>query len=159
MTHWHNGIGFFPPSRITTYARGETQTRVIKTASGVYIEDRDGTKMLGVRRSLCVNVGYGRQEIAEAVQSGASWRTITPRRAWHRGVDHAVKMILDRAPANMSKVYFGQSGSDANETNIKLIWYNNMPGRLKEKIISRWRSYHRSGPYDGVTDRIGVVPQ
>jgi L-2,4-diaminobutyrate transaminase len=59
-------------------------------------------------------------------------------------------MILDRAPANMSKVYFGQSGSDANETNIKLIWYyNNMPGALKEKIISRWRSYHRSGLMTG----------
>jgi L-2,4-diaminobutyrate transaminase len=43
-------------------------------------------------------------------------------------------MILDRAPANMSKVYFGQSGSDANETNIKLIWcYNNMPAASERK--------------------------
>ncbi len=44
----------------------------------------------------------------------------------------------------MSKVYFGLGGSDANETNIKLVWYyNNILGRPeKKKIISRWRGYH-----------------
>ena len=58
-----------------------------------------------------------------------------------------VKMILDRVPKNMSKVYFGLSGSDANDTNIKMIWYyNNILGRPeKKKIISRWRGYHGSG--------------
>jgi L-2,4-diaminobutyrate transaminase len=51
----------------------------------------------------------------------------------------------------MSKVYFGMSGSDANETNIKLIWYyNNVLGRpKKKKIISRWRGYHGSGLMTG----------
>ncbi|MGB0854115.1 MAG: aminotransferase class III-fold pyridoxal phosphate-dependent enzyme, partial [Pikeienuella sp.] len=48
-------------------------------------------------------------------------------------------------------VYFGLSGSDANETNIKLIWYyNNILGRPeKKKIISRWRGYHGSGLMTG----------
>jgi L-2,4-diaminobutyrate transaminase len=60
-------------------------------------------------------------------------------------------MIIDRAPAGMSRVYFGLSGSDANETNIKLIWYfNNVLGRpQKKKIISRWRGYHGSGVMTG----------
>ena len=60
-------------------------------------------------------------------------------------------MILDRAPDHMSKVYFGLSGSDANETNIKLVWYyNNILGRPeKKKIISRWRGYHGSGLMTG----------
>jgi len=60
-------------------------------------------------------------------------------------------MILDRAPAHMSKVYFGLGGSDANETNVKLIWYyNNILGRPeKKKIISRWRGYHGSGLITG----------
>jgi L-2,4-diaminobutyrate transaminase len=51
----------------------------------------------------------------------------------------------------MSKVYFGQSGSDANETNVKLVWYyNNVLGRpAKKKIISRWRGYHGSGLMTG----------
>jgi L-2,4-diaminobutyrate transaminase len=60
-------------------------------------------------------------------------------------------MVLDRAPDHMSKVYFGLSGSDANETNIKLVWYyNNILGRPeKKKIISRWRGYHGSGLMTG----------
>src|SRR3546814_3820214 len=64
-------------------------------------------------------------------------------------------MIIDRAPrwdgGGMSKVYFGLSGSDANETNIKLIWYyNNILGRPeKKKIVSRWRGYHGSGLMTG----------
>ena len=60
-------------------------------------------------------------------------------------------MILERAPKNMSKVYFGLGGSDANETNVKLIWYyNNILGRpQKKKIISRWRGYHGSGLMTG----------
>ncbi|MFT7593909.1 MAG: L-2,4-diaminobutyrate transaminase [Paracoccaceae bacterium] len=60
-------------------------------------------------------------------------------------------MILDRAPDHMSKVYFGLSGSDANETNIKLVWYyNNVLDRPKKKeIIPRWRGYHGSGLMTG----------
>jgi L-2,4-diaminobutyrate transaminase len=60
-------------------------------------------------------------------------------------------MVIDRAPENMSRVYFGLSGSDANETNVKLIWYyNNILGRPeKKKIISRWRGYHGSGLMTG----------
>jgi L-2,4-diaminobutyrate transaminase len=51
----------------------------------------------------------------------------------------------------MSKVYFGLGGSDANETNVKLVWYyNNILGRPeKKKIISRWRGYHGSGLMTG----------
>ncbi|MGJ3262527.1 MAG: aminotransferase class III-fold pyridoxal phosphate-dependent enzyme, partial [Salinarimonas sp.] len=52
---------------------------------------------------------------------------------------------------HMSRVYFGLSGSDANETNIKLVWYyNNVRGRpQKKKIVSRWRGYHGSGVMTG----------
>ena len=51
----------------------------------------------------------------------------------------------------MSKVYFGLGGSDANESNIKLVWYyNNILNRpKKKKIISRWRAYHGSGLITG----------
>ncbi|MEZ5475952.1 MAG: aminotransferase class III-fold pyridoxal phosphate-dependent enzyme [Thiolinea sp.] len=60
-------------------------------------------------------------------------------------------MVLERALQQMSKVYFGLSGSDANETNIKLVWYyNNILGRPeKKKIISRRRGYHGSGLMSG----------
>ncbi|MGC1429212.1 MAG: aminotransferase class III-fold pyridoxal phosphate-dependent enzyme, partial [Albidovulum sp.] len=101
----------------------------------------------------CVNAGYGRQEIAEAIADQARELAY-----YHSYVGHGTeasitlsKMILDRAPANMSKVYFGLGGSDANETNVKLIWYyNNILGRPeKKKIISRWRGYHGSGLVTG----------
>ncbi len=61
------------------------------------------------------------------------------------------KMVLERAPKHTSKIYFGVSGSDANDTNIKLTWhYQNILGRpQKKKIISRWRAYHGSGLMSG----------
>ena len=53
------------------------------------------------------------------------------------------QMVMDRAPQGMARVYFGLSGSDANETNIKLVWYyNNVRGLpKKKKIISRQKAY------------------
>ncbi len=60
-------------------------------------------------------------------------------------------MIAERAPEGFNRTYFGLSGSDANETNIKLVWYyNNVLDRPeKKKIISRWRGYHGSGIMTG----------
>ena len=61
------------------------------------------------------------------------------------------KMVMDRAPKGMARVYFGLGGSDANETNVKIVWYyNNIRGLpQKKKIISRWRGYHGSGLMTG----------
>ncbi|MBE1297575.1 MAG: aminotransferase class III-fold pyridoxal phosphate-dependent enzyme [Rhodobacteraceae bacterium] len=154
LDQWDRDNFFHPSTHLAQHARGESATRVIKTASGVHIEDRDGTRLLDAFAGLyCVNVGYGRQEIAEAIADQARELAY-----YHSYVGHGTevsitlsKMILDRAPANMSKVYFGLDGSDANETNVKLIWYyNNILGRPeKKKIISRWRGYHGSGLVTG----------
>ncbi|SDQ75349.1 aspartate aminotransferase family protein [Pseudovibrio sp. Tun.PSC04-5.I4] len=154
LAQWDRENFFHPSTHLAQHARGETPTRVIKTASGSYIEDREGRKMLDAFAGLyCVNVGYGRQEIAEAIAAQAKELAY-----YHSYVGHGTeasitlsKMILGRAPSNMSKVYFGLSGSDANETNIKLIWYyNNILGRPeKKRIISRWRGYHGSGLVTG----------
>jgi len=151
---WDRENFFHPSTHLAQHARGETPTRIISTAKGVFIEDRDGNQMLDAFAGLyCVNVGYGRQEIAEAIAAQARELAYYHSYVGH-GTEASVtlsKMILDRAPANMSKVYFGQSGSDANETNIKLVWYfNNILGRPeKKKIISRWRGYHGSGLMTG----------
>jgi L-2,4-diaminobutyrate transaminase len=136
------------------HARGETPTRVLEGGEGVYITDVNGRKSLDAFAGLyCVNVGYGRTEIADAIAEQARKLAY-----YHAYVGHGTevsitlaKMIIDRAPAHMSRVYFGLSGSDANETNIKLIWYyNNILGRPeKKKIISRWRGYHGSGVMTG----------
>ena len=154
LAAWDRENFFHPSTHLAQHARGETPSRVIRSAEGVFIEDRDGTKMLDAFAGLyCVNVGYGRQEIAEAIAEQARELAY-----YHAYVGHGTeasitlsKMILDRAPEHMSKVYFGLGGSDANETNVKLVWYyNNILGRPeKKKIISRWRGYHGSGLMTG----------
>lgn len=151
---WDRDNFFHPSTHLGTHARGESPTRVMTGGNGVFVEDRDGTRLLDAFAGLyCVNVGYGRPEIAEAIAAQAKELAY-----YHAYVGHGTeasitlsKMILDRAPTNMSKVYFGLGGSDANETNIKLIWYyNNILGRPeKKKIISRWRGYHGSGLMTG----------
>ncbi|MDQ2089694.1 aspartate aminotransferase family protein [Marimonas arenosa] len=151
---WDRENFFHPSTHLAQHARGESPNRIIKTASGCHIEDRDGNRLLDAFAGLyCVNVGYGRAEIADAIAEQARELAY-----YHSYVGHGTeasitlaKMILDRAPANMSKVYFGLGGSDANETNIKLVWYmNNILGRPeKKKIISRWRGYHGSGLMTG----------
>ncbi len=154
LDRWDRENFFHPSTHLAQFARGEMPSRIITGGEGVYIQDRDGNKLLDAFAGLyCVNVGYGRQEIAEAISKQASELAY-----YHSYVGHGTeasitlsKMIIDRAPENMSKVYFGLSGSDANETNIKLIWYyNNVLGRpKKKKIISRWRGYHGSGLMTG----------
>ena len=145
---------FHPSTHMGMHARGESPTRVITGGEGVYITDRDGKTSLDAFAGLyCVNIGYGRTEVADAIAEQARKLPY-----YHAYVGHGsepsiqlAKMIIDRAPAGMSRVYFGLSGSDANETNIKLIWYyNNILGRPeKKKIISRWRGYHGSGVMTG----------
>jgi len=154
LAQWDRDNFFHPSTHLAEFARGNVPQRIIKTAKDCHIIDRDGTRLLDAFAGLyCVNVGYGRQEIAEAIADQARELAY-----YHAYVGHGTeasitlsKMILDRAPEGMSKVYFGLSGSDANETNVKLIWYyNNILGRPeKKKIISRWRGYHGSGLVTG----------
>ncbi|MCK1734374.1 aspartate aminotransferase family protein [Bradyrhizobium sp. 138] len=156
MSHGFNELGAWdrdhllhPGTHIGAHARGEIQTRVISGGKGVYITDKSGRTSLDAFAGLfCVNVGYGRQKIAEAIAKQANELPYYHAYDGH-GTEAPItlsRMIIDRAPKGMSRVFFGLSGSDANETNIKLIWYyNNVLGRPeKKKIISRWRAYHGS---------------
>ncbi len=154
LAAWDRDHFFHPSTHMGMHARGEAPNRVIAGGEGVYITDASGKTSLDAFAGLyCVNVGYGRQKIADAIAEQAKELAY-----YHAYVGHGTeasirlaKMIIDRAPEGMSRVYFGLSGSDANETNIKLIWYyNNVLGRPeKKKIISRWRGYHGSGVMTG----------
>ncbi len=154
LDQWDRENFFHPSTHLAQFARGEAPNRIVTGGSGCFIEDRDGNRLLDAFAGLyCVNAGYGRSEIAEAIAAQAKELAY-----YHAYVGHGTeasitlaKMILDRAPDHMSKVYFGLGGSDANETNIKLVWYyNNILGRPeKKKIISRWRGYHGSGLMTG----------
>ena len=154
LTQWDRDNFFHPSTHLAQFARGEAPNRIISTAKGCHVTDREGKTLLdGFAGLYCVNVGYGREEIIEAIAAQARELAY-----YHSYVGHGTeasitlsKMILDRAPAGMSKVYFGLGGSDANETNVKLVWfYNNILGRPeKKKIISRKRAYHGSGIVSG----------
>jgi L-2,4-diaminobutyrate transaminase len=162
LTAWDRDHFFHPSTHMAAHARGDTPTRVVTGGEGVYITDRDGRRSLDAFAGLyCVNVGYGRREIADAIAEQAGKLAY-----YHAYVGHGsepsitlAKMNIDRAPAGMSRVYFGLSGSDANETNIKLVWYyNNILGRPeKKKIISRWRGYHGSGVMTGSLTGLELV--
>ena len=154
LEKWDRENFFHPSTHLADFARGDLAQRIIANGEGCYITDTEGRTSLDAFAGLyCVNVGYGRSEVSDAIAEQAKELAY-----YHAYVGHGTeasitlsKMILDRAPNHMSKVYFGLSGSDANETNIKLVWYyNNVLGRPeKKKIISRWRGYHGSGLMTG----------
>ncbi len=154
LDQWDRAHFFHPSTHLGQHARGEAPGRIIQSAEGCHIVDRDGNRMLDAFAGLfCVNIGYGRQEVAEAIAAQARELAYYHSYVGH-GTEASVtlsKMVADRAPEGFNRVYFGQGGSDANETNIKLVWYyNNILGRPeKKKIISRWRGYHGSGLMSG----------
>ncbi len=145
---------FHPSTHLGQFERGEIPNRMITGGSGVYVLDRDGKRSLDAFAGLyCVNIGYGRTEVADAIYEQAQKLAY-----YHAYVGHSNEQlpllsqrIVKMAGLDMSKVYYGLSGSDANETNLKLVWYyNNVLGRPeKKKIISRWRGYHGSGLMTG----------
>jgi L-2,4-diaminobutyrate transaminase len=137
-----------PFVRLDEYARGMSpDPLVVDRADGLWVYDAKGRKILDAFSALyCVNVGYGRQRIVDAMaEQGAR----LPYYHVFAGATHSpaaqlAEKLIELTGGRMSKVFFGSSGSDANETQIKLAWYvNNVAGRpQKKKIISRERGYH-----------------
>ncbi len=120
---------------------------ILDRGEGITITDHDGKEYLDAVAGLwCVNLGWGRREVIDAISA-----QLEKLSYYHMFTsisnEPAIRLadrILGLAPANMSKVFFGNSGSDANDTNVKLTWYyNNLRGKPeKKKIISRQFAYH-----------------
>jgi L-2,4-diaminobutyrate transaminase len=145
---------FHPSTHLAKHSRGETPNRIMAGAEGVYLWDTEGRRSLdGFGGLYCVNMGYGCAEIADAISKQAHELPFAHVYASQGTVPVAqlAEKIVDYFGENMRRVFFGLSGSDANETNIKLVWYyNNILGRpQKKKIISRHRGYHGSGLVTG----------
>nr|5KR6_A Chain A, 4-aminobutyrate transaminase [Pseudomonas]5KR6_B Chain B, 4-aminobutyrate transaminase [Pseudomonas] len=146
---------FHPSTHLRDHASGELPGRIITGGKGIRIQDSEGREYIDAFAGLyCVNVGYGRTEIADAIYEQAKELAYYHTYVGHSNepiIELSERIIREWAPAGMSKVYYGMSGSDANETQIKLVWYyNNVLGRpQKKKIISRQRGYHGSGIMTG----------
>ena len=140
---------FHPSTHASDHTHGKVPVNIIQSGNGIYIRNQDGAEFLdGFAGLYCVNVGYGRTEIADAIYEQAKKLAY-----YHTYVGHSneaiielSQRIIDWAPDGMRKVYYGLSGSDANETQIKLVrYYQNILGnKAKKKIISRDRGYHGS---------------
>ena len=120
---------------------------VIERGEGVRVYDDAGKDYIESMASLwCVSLGWGEERLVQAAtrqMRQLSSYHIFGHKSHEPGIDLAEKLI-GLAPVPMSKVFFANSGSEANDTAIKLIWYyNNALGRPeKKKIIARVRGYH-----------------
>ncbi len=142
------GSVFHPFTSVADHLRDEPLVMV--EGRGVRLKDMRGREYLdGMAGLWCVNLGYGRGEITAAI-AAQSARLSSFHSFNNMSTDvmiECAQALLARAPVPMARVFFGASGSDANETQLKLIWYyNNLLGRpKKKKIISRMNGYHGSG--------------
>ncbi len=137
-----------PFTNLKDFASGKLgEPTIVDTAEGIRIRDANGKEYIdGFAGLYCVNIGYGRQEVAQAIAQQASRLAYYHTYAGHttEGLALLSARLLRMAPGRMSKVFYGLSGSDANETQAKLVWYfNNIRGlHRKKKIIARERGYH-----------------
>jgi L-2,4-diaminobutyrate transaminase len=144
-----------PFTLLKNFANGDLGDPTIMVGGkGVRIEDATGRSYIdGFAGLYCVNIGYGRTEVAEAIAQQAYKLAYYQMFAAH--TTEALAVLSDRlvrmAPGKPSKVFYGLSGSDANETQAKIVWnYNNLRGQpRKKKIISRERGYHGSSVISG----------
>ncbi|RWL89268.1 MAG: aminotransferase class III-fold pyridoxal phosphate-dependent enzyme [Mesorhizobium sp.] len=137
-----------PFTQLKDFASGKLgDPTIVETGKGIRIQDAHGNEFIdGFAGLYCVNVGYGRTEVAEAISRQAYRLAYYHSYAAHTTDELAIlsDRLVQMAPGKMSKVFYGMSGSDANETQAKLVWYyNNLRGKpTKKKIISRERGYH-----------------
>jgi L-2,4-diaminobutyrate transaminase len=137
-----------PATVLKDFASGKLgDPTIVAGGKGIRIHDAQGRSYIDAFAGLyCVNIGYGRAEVAEAISQQAYKLAYYHSFAAH--TTEALAILSDRlvrmAPGTPSKVFFGMSGSDANETQAKLVWYyNNLRGQpKKKKIISRLRGFH-----------------
>ncbi|WP_278378269.1 aspartate aminotransferase family protein [Stutzerimonas kunmingensis] len=124
-------------------------TRIITEASGVYLWDSEGHKILDAMAGLwCVNLGYGREELVEAATK--QMRELPYYNLFfqtaHPPAVALAKAIADIAPAGMNHVFFTGSGSEANDTVLRMVrHYWAIKGQpAKKVVIGRWNGYHGS---------------
>lgn len=125
----------------------ETGPLVISRGEGVRVYDEQGNSYIEAMSGLwCTSLGFNQQRLVDAATKAMS---DLPNYHVFSGKSHEpgitlAEMLLERSPVPMSKVFFANSGSEANDTAMKIVWYvNNAWGRPeRKKIISREKAYH-----------------
>jgi L-2,4-diaminobutyrate transaminase len=125
----------------------EQGARIFHSGKRVTVTDSDGNQSIdGVGGLWCVNIGYGNEELADEMAKASKELSYfhTFGGASNEAQIKLAEKLLTLVPNSLGKVFFGNSGSDANDTLIKLVWhYNYLRGcPSKTKIISRKQAYH-----------------
>lgn len=135
------------PASIAADVAEKGPAAIIATGSGSRVTDVDGTRLLDAVGGLwCVNAGYGRRTIGDAMAKAAGelgyFHTFTGMSNPYQ--IRLAERLMEKMPRTMGRVFFGSSGSDCNDTLMKIVWYvNHLRGRPeKRKIISRRQAYH-----------------
>ena len=125
----------------------ETGPLTIARGDGVFVEDDQGNRYLEAVSGLwCATLGFSNARLAkagyEALQQLPTYHTFGGRS--NPAATALAQKLLSIAPVPMSKVFFANSGSEANDTAVKLVWYyHNAIGKPdKKKIIARQNAYH-----------------
>ena len=127
----------------------EGGSRIIERAEGVWLWDSDGNRMLdGMAGLWCVNVGYGRDELADA--AAEQMRRLGYYNTFFKTASAPAVELAERlvalTPDGLNHVFFANSGSEANDTVIRLVrHFWNLRGKHRKKtIIGRTYGYHGS---------------
>ena len=122
---------------------------VVEKAEGVYVYDETGKRYIdGMAGLWCVNLGYGRQELAAAAQQQMA--TLPYYNTFFKSTTApAAKLaakLTELTPENINHVFFANSGSEANDTIVRMArtYWDTVGQPSKRIFISRWNSYHGS---------------
>ncbi len=127
----------------------KAKPRLMAAAEGMYYRSADGRKILdGTAGLWCVNAGHGRREIAEAVQRQLLTLDYAPAfQMAHPAIFEVASRIAALLPGDLDHVFFGNSGSEAVETALKIaLAYHRARGDgARTRLIGRERGYHGVG--------------
>lgn len=125
------------------------RSRIITRAEGVYIYDADGNKFLdGMSGLWCVNAGYGQQELVDAAT--AQLEELPYYNSFfqcaHPPAIELASIVKELSPAQFNRVFFTGSGSEANDTIVRMVrtYWDLMGCPQRHTIISRDNAYHGS---------------
>lgn len=121
-------------------------TLVVKSAKGCWITDMEGNRYLDAMSGLwCVNLGYGREELAQAAYDQLKDLSFMPLTQSHEA---AIKLgeKINQLLGDDYVVFFSNSGSEANEAAFKMVrqYHQQRGDHYRSKFISRYRAYHGS---------------
>ncbi len=139
-----------------THASGlkDKGARIITRAEGCWLQDSEGNRILDAMAGLwCVNVGYGREELAEV--AARQMRDLpfynTFFQTSHVPASNRAARLAELAPGDLNHVFFANSGSEANDTNLRMVrtYWAEKGQPQRDQIIARWNGYHGSSVGSG----------